>query len=97
MRINKYIAHHTKYSRREADELIKNGDVSINKRKLTDFSYDVKDGDFVTVKGRLVKPKKEITVIVTTNPKGHLLPKKMTEAEPPYTINFQVSLDILYL
>jgi 23S rRNA pseudouridine2605 synthase len=76
MRINKYIAHHTKYSRREADELIKNGDVSINKRKLTDFSYDVKDGDFVTVKGRLVKPKKEITVIVYNKPKGVLVTKK---------------------
>jgi 23S rRNA pseudouridine2605 synthase len=76
MRINKYIAHHTKYSRREADELIKNGEVTINKKKLTDLSYDVKDNDYVSLQGKLVKPKTEITVIVYNKPKGVLVTKK---------------------
>ena len=76
MRLNKYIAHNSKYSRREADKLIEDGFVSINKKVLTNFSYDVKDSDFVTIKGKLIKPNKEITVIVYNKPKGVLVTKK---------------------
>ncbi len=32
MRINKFISHNTRYSRREADELIKQGLVKINNK-----------------------------------------------------------------
>lgn len=76
MRLNKYIAHHTKYSRREADRLIEEGEVTLNKRVLRDFAYDVQDGDHIFVKGRPVKPSKEITVIVYNKPKGVLVTKK---------------------
>ena len=37
MRLNKFISHNTAYSRREADELIKQGKVSINGRVVSDF------------------------------------------------------------
>ena len=37
MRLNKFISHNTGYSRREADELIKNGKVSVNGRIISDF------------------------------------------------------------
>ena len=35
MRLNQYIAHHTKYSRREADKLIESGRVNIEKSKAS--------------------------------------------------------------
>ena len=76
MRLNKYIAHHTKYSRREADRLIEEGEVTLNKKVLRDFAYAVQEGDHIYVKGRPVKPSKEITVIVYNKPKGVLVTKK---------------------
>ena len=76
MRLNKYIAHHTKYSRREADRLIDEGEVTLNKKVLRDFAYDVQGGDHIYVKGRPVKPSKELTVIVYNKPKGVLVTKK---------------------
>ncbi|NPA50095.1 MAG: rRNA pseudouridine synthase [Epsilonproteobacteria bacterium] len=77
MRLNKFISHNTPYSRREADELIKNGLVKVGHKVVTDFSYDVKDGDKVFIKGRYVKRKRgELTVIAFNKPKGVLVTKR---------------------
>ena len=42
MRINKFLSHNTAYSRREADELIKQGLVKIN-QKTAQLSDEVKE------------------------------------------------------
>ncbi len=77
MRLNKYIAHNTKYSRRDADRLIEAGEVTLNKRPIREFGYEVQPGDRIFVKGRLVKEKgNEVTVIVYNKPKGVLVTKK---------------------
>ncbi|MEJ2528345.1 MAG: pseudouridine synthase [Sulfurovaceae bacterium] len=76
MRINKYISHNTKYSRREADELIMSGEVRNNKETISDLSYQVEDGDKISVKGRPIEKRKEVTVIVYNKPKGVLVTKK---------------------
>ena len=76
VRLNKYISHNSKYSRREADALIEEGEVYVNKKLTKDFSYDVDEKDFVTVKGRPVKKRTELTVIVYNKPKGVLVSKK---------------------
>ena len=76
MRLNKYISHNTKYSRREADKLIEEGEVTLNKKVLKDFSYEVQQDDHICVKGRPVKESKELTVIVYNKPKGVLVTKK---------------------
>jgi 23S rRNA pseudouridine2605 synthase len=78
MRLNKYIAHHTKYSRREADRLIEAGEVKVNRKTVTDFGYDVDTKEHVSVKGRLVKPRRanEVTVVVYNKPKGVLVTKR---------------------
>ena len=77
MRLNKYIAHNTKYSRREADRLIEEGEVTLNKRPIREFGYEVQPGDRIFVKGRMVKEKgNEVTVIVYNKPKGVLVTKK---------------------
>jgi len=77
MRLNKYIAHNTKYSRREADRLIESGEVTLNKKVLRDFAYEVQKEDRIAVKGKAVKEKgNELTLIVYNKPKGVLVTKK---------------------
>jgi 23S rRNA pseudouridine2605 synthase len=77
VRLNKYIAHHTKYSRREADRLIAEGSVRINRKIVTDFAHDVVPGERVEIKGKRIQPRKkgEMTVIVFNKPKGVLVTK----------------------
>lgn len=75
MRINKYISHNSKYSRREADELIKSGFVKINKQ-IASLNDTVKKNDKVSIKGKLINEKKIFTVIVYNKVKGELVSKK---------------------
>ena len=51
MRINKYIAHAGIASRRKAEELIKQGLVTINGKLVEDLATTVKSGDVVEVEG----------------------------------------------
>jgi len=76
MRLNKFISHNSKYSRREADKLIEDGEVTVNKKVTKEFAYDVDEKDFISVKGRAVKQRTELTVIVYNKPKGVLVTKK---------------------
>ncbi|SMC08729.1 pseudouridine synthase [Nitratiruptor tergarcus] len=76
MRLNKYISHNTTYSRREADKLIQDGLVKVNRQIVKEPYYDVQEGDKVFVKGKLIKPKVDYTVIVYNKPKGELVTKK---------------------
>lgn len=78
MRLNKYISHNSKYSRREADRVIEAGEVKVNGKKISDYGYDVKRGDKVTIKGKPIIPKKagEVTMVVYNKPKGVLVTKK---------------------
>lgn len=76
MRLNKFISHNTKYSRREADKLIEEGEVTLNKKVLKDFAYEVEEEDHIYVKGRPVKKSTELTIIVYNKPKGVLVTKK---------------------
>lgn len=76
MRLNKYIAHNTKYSRRDADKLIEAGEVTLNKKPIKDFGYEVEEEDRICVKGKAVKTNTELTIIVYNKPKGVLVTKK---------------------
>ncbi|BBG66828.1 ribosomal large subunit pseudouridine synthase B [Hydrogenimonas sp.] len=78
VRLNKFISHNTKYSRREADRLIEEGKVQVNGKQVKDFSYRVERDDKVVLNGRVVKPRSmhEMTVIVYHKPKGELVTKK---------------------
>lgn len=75
MRLNKFISHNTSYSRREADELIKNSKVSVNGRIVNDF-IEVSGEEKIRINGRLVKLKKDFTMIVYNKQKGELVTKK---------------------
>jgi 23S rRNA pseudouridine2605 synthase len=78
MRLNKFISHNSKYSRREADKLIEEGEVKINKKIIYEFGYEVQESDYVSIKNRPVKQKKqgEVTMVIYNKPKGVLVTKK---------------------
>lgn len=76
IRLNKFLSHNTKYSRREADELIKEGKVKIKGVVVEDLSKKVYKGDKVYLHGRFVHRKNEFTVLVYNKQKGELVTKK---------------------
>ena len=76
MRLNKYISHNTKYSRREADKLIERGIVKIGRKIATDFSYQVEKDDKVFIGQKPIIRKNKFTVLVYNKKKGELVTKK---------------------
>jgi 23S rRNA pseudouridine2605 synthase len=76
MRLNKYISHNTKYSRREADALIEAGEVTVNRKKIDNFGYEVQEDDHISIRGLHVKQRTELNMIVFNKPKGTLVTRK---------------------
>lgn len=76
MRINQWISHNTKYSRREADSLIKDGRVRIENKiaVLSDKVFRAR----VFIDKKIIRPldKSKYTVIVYNKSKGELVTKK---------------------
>ena len=75
MRLNKFIAHNSKYSRREAEKVIASGEVKIDKNIVTDPACDVGEEDKVFLHDKFVKIRDGFTVIVYNKPKGELVTK----------------------
>ena len=76
MRLNKYIAHHSSYSRREADKAIQDGYVRVDGEIETNPATQVEEGtSIVYISGKQVSPKEKYTVIVYNKPKGELVTK----------------------
>lgn len=78
IRLNKFISHNSKYSRREADELIKEGEVSIGGKVITDLATKVDEDAEVKVKGKTIRidNSKPPTVIIYNKLKGEIVSKK---------------------
>ncbi|MDP5081311.1 MAG: S4 domain-containing protein, partial [Winogradskyella sp.] len=69
MRLNKYIANSGMCSRREADENIAIGLVSVNGKVVTEMGYKVNRGDEVKVDGQRIMPEAKAYVLLN-KPKG---------------------------
>jgi len=76
VRLNKFISHHTTYSRREADKLIFDGKVKVNGKVIDNPAFEVEEGDKVAVNGKPVKKSTKYTCIVYNKPRGELVTKK---------------------
>jgi len=78
IRLNKFISHNSRFSRREADELIKAGKVSIEGEVITDLSTKISPKTVVKVNGRTVRIdySRPSTVIVYNKQKGEIVSKK---------------------
>jgi len=76
MRLNKFIAHYSSYSRREADRAIQEGYVRVEGEVETNPATQV-DERYVklSVSGKKIVPTDQFTVIVYNKPKGELVTK----------------------
>ena len=71
MRINKYIAEAGVASRRNADQMIKDGRVSVNGKKISECGVDINvENDTVFVDGVRITPIRRYTYIMFNKPKG---------------------------
>ena len=71
MRINKYLAECGVCSRRNADELVKQGRVSVNKKVVKELGFDVDvDKDIVFVDGKKVVKVTHYDYVMFNKPKG---------------------------
>ena len=71
IRLNKYLADCGVCSRREADELIKAGCVTVNGELVTTMGYKVKTGDKVVYGGQTLNREK-LRYILLNKPKGYI-------------------------
>jgi 23S rRNA pseudouridine2605 synthase len=79
-RLNKFIANSGVCARREADELIKQGYISVNGKKVTDMGIKVKPSDRVEYRGKLLTPGKKVYILIN-KPKGYVTTVKDPHAE----------------
>ena len=71
IRINKYIAQSGLCSRRKAEEFIKNGQVEVNGKRVTELATMVDEGkDTVMVDGQRIVPAEEKVYYMFNKPKG---------------------------
>ena len=71
MRINKYLAECGVCSRRNADELVKQGRVSVNKKVIRELGFDINvDKDIVFVDGKKVVKVTHYDYVMFYKPKG---------------------------
>ncbi len=71
VRLNRYIANSGVCSRREADELITIGLISVNGVTITELGYKVNPGDEVRHEGKLLRREKPVYILMN-KPKGFL-------------------------
>ncbi len=71
LRLNKFIAHAGVCSRREADELIQKGRVTVNGVVITEMGHKVLPTDKVVFEGRQLKPEKFVYVLLN-KPKDYI-------------------------
>jgi 23S rRNA pseudouridine2605 synthase len=72
MPLNKYLAHGGVSSRREAADLIKEGNVKVNGKVVTEPGYKMADGDEVTVNGKKIFITKNLVYILVNKPKDYI-------------------------
>ncbi len=71
IRLNKYIANSGVCSRRDADIYIASGNVTVNKKVVTEMGYKVKLTDIVHFDGKRITPEKK-EYILLNKPKGFI-------------------------
>ncbi|MGV3558549.1 pseudouridine synthase [Larkinella arboricola] len=71
IRLNRYIANSGICSRRDADELIAQGDVSVNGKVVTEMGYKVQPTDVVKYGTRVLNPEK-MTYVLLNKPKDYI-------------------------
>lgn len=71
IRLNRFIANAGICSRREADELISNGQISVNGKIITEMGYKVKMTDVVKYGKKALNPEKMVYILIN-KPKDYI-------------------------
>lgn len=71
IRLNKFISNAGICSRREADELIKAGAVTVNGKIITEMGYKIKRTDLVNYGGQGLKPERQVYILLN-KPKDYI-------------------------
>ena len=87
IRLNRFIAHSGVCSRREADELISNGSISVNGKVVTDLGTKVTANDDIRFKNKRLSAEKKVYILMN-KPRGYV-----TTVEDPHAD--QTVLDLL--
>ena len=72
MPLNKYVAHSGICSRRDAADLVRNGEVKVNNVVVTEPGTKVSPKDNITVKGKKITPSKNLVYILLNKPKDYI-------------------------
>ncbi len=72
MPLNKYVAHSGISGRREAADLVRSGEVTVNGAVVTEPGTKISDGDEVKVKGKRINPTKNLVYILLNKPKDYI-------------------------
>lgn len=78
IRLNRFIAHSGVCSRREADELIRNGSITVNGKSVTDLGTKVTTHDDIRYKNKRLSAEKKVYILMN-KPKGYV-----TTVEDPH-------------
>ncbi|MCB9080511.1 MAG: rRNA pseudouridine synthase [Lewinellaceae bacterium] len=70
MRLNKYVAHCGICSRRQAADLVKQGQISVNGTVELEPFYQIKRGDVVRYKGQVIQPEERRVYLLMNKPRG---------------------------
>jgi 23S rRNA pseudouridine2605 synthase len=79
-RLNKYIAASGLCSRRDADDIIRKGDISVNGKRIKELGFKVAPGDVVRYKSRKLTAEKKIYVLLN-KPKDYVTTTRDSHAE----------------
>lgn len=80
VRLNKFIANSGVCSRRDADDLIRSGSISVNGKVVTDMGVKVDLSDEVKLKGKKISNEKKVYILLN-KPKGFMTTTKDPHAE----------------
>lgn len=86
IRLNKYIASTGLCSRRDADELIRTGLITVNNKLVTDMGVKVRASDIVKYNGERIKEERKVYILLN-KPKNYI-----TTVEDPHAKNTVLDL-----
>lgn len=93
MRINKFIASLTSYSRRKAERIILENRVKINDKVVNSLSFDVDEkNDILKIDDVLINKKKEFVYIMLNKPEGYITTVK-DQFDRPSVIDLVSDID----
>ena len=72
MRLNKFLARCGIGSRRKCDEFIKEKKIKINGQVVTNYSYIVKDNDYVQYNKKILSKVEEDYIYILNKPRGYV-------------------------